>query len=496
MVAALHAPNRTDSSVPLGAAVSGVGGLIAGRYRLMARLGSGAMGVVWQAYDELLHRVVAIKQLVVPSGLSDTDGDDVTSLVLQEARITARLQHPHVIAVHDLVQHYGYPCLVMEYLPSRSLATVLSTHGVLIHQAVAGIGTQISAALAAAHAAGVIHRDIKPGNVLLADDGTAKITDFGISHTVGELTGTSSGILVGTPAYLAPEVAQGHRADFASDVFSLGATLYTALEGTPPFGLDDNAVFLLDRVASGQIIPPRRCGALTPLLLHLLERHPGDRPTMRQAHAVLAMLDDGLAQSDGDLFACTLPLSGLNPPLPPLPSLPASCVEPMPPQQTPHTTGSTPVDASAGRPPTQHDDSDLPAPPLPSLPPNSVEPMEPQQTPRTADSPPVDTAASQPPAEYDDLRWSGAQLLLVGAILVAVLAAGVLVTTFVGRIPTPTNQTASLADISGVPDLDLQTFPVQLELGHPTRGTPPPSAVIQINTHNTPQQSPQTTNDY
>jgi serine/threonine protein kinase len=469
MVAALDAEDRIGRSVPLGAAVGGVGGLIAGRYRLMARLGSGAMGLVWQAYDEVLHRIVAIKQLVLPSDLSDTDGDEVTGLMIREARITARLQHPHVIAVHDVVLHHGYPCLIMEYLPSRSLATVLSAHGVLVHEAVASIGTQISSALAAAHDVGIVHRDIKPGNVLLADDGTAKIADFGVSQAIGDLTVTEPGILVGTPEYLAPEVAQGHSAGFASDVFSLGATLYTALEGTPPFGLHDNAAALLDRVASGQIIPPRRCGSLTPLLRHLLERHPHNRPTMRQAHAVLAMLDDGLAPSHGDLFACTLPLSGLAPPAPPLPSFPPRPMAPVAPQQTPYTVGSSSGDVSAGQPPAQENDLNPPAQPLPSLPPNSEEPVTPEQTPSIAGSGPVDASVDHPPAEDHQLEWSsGAQLLLVGAILVAVLAAGVLVTWFVGRIPAPSTETAGVVDISNVPALHLQAFPAQPKRGGPS----------------------------
>jgi serine/threonine protein kinase len=471
MVAALDAVGNVERSMPLGVAVSGVGGLIACRYRLMARLGSGSMGVVWQAYDEALHRIVAIKQLALPWGFSNNDGDELTSLAMREGRITARLQHSHVIAVLDVVQHHGYPCLIMEYLPSRSLAIVLSAHGVLVHEAVASIGNQISSALAAAHEAGVVHRDIKPGNVLLADDGTAKITDFGVSHAVGDPTVTAPGILVGTPAYLAPEVAQGHRAGFASDVFSLGSTLYTALEGTPPFGVDDNAVALLDRVASGEIIPPRRCGALTPLLLHLLERHPENRPTMRQAQAVLAMLDDGLAQSDGDLFACTLPLSGLDPPAPPLPSLPPSSVAPVAPEQTSSTEGSTPVDGSAGQPPAEDDDLDPPVQPLLSSPPSSVAPVAPEQT-------------------------SSTQLLLVGAIIVAVLTASVLVTLFLGHGPVPSNRAAAFARPSGVPALNLQALPGQPELSDPTPGIPPPSPVIPFDSQDTPKQSPQTTIDH
>src|SRR5205085_728543 len=169
------------------------------------------------------------------------------------------------------------------------------------------------------------------------------------------------------------------------------------------------------------------------------QRHPDDRPTMRQAQAVLAMLDDGLAQSHGDLFACTLPLSGLDPPVPPLPSLPPSSVAPVAPKQTPSTAGATPVDASAG----------------------------------------------QPPAEDDDLAWSGAQLLLVGAMLVAVLTATVLVTLFVGHGPAPSSQAADLMGTSGVPALNLQAFPVQPELRDPTRGIPPPAPVIPVDSQGT-----------
>jgi serine/threonine protein kinase len=277
------------ASVP-GVAVTDEGELIAGRYRLISRLGSGAMGVVWQAQDERLHRTVAIKQLLLPSGLSDIEADEANRRAMREGRITARLYHPHTIAVFDVVEHEGQPCLIMEYLPSRSLATVLSMQGVLLPEEVARIGSQIASALAAAHKAGIVHRDIKPGNVLLADDGTVKITDFGISHAVGDVTVTATGILLGTPAYLAPEVAQGNSAGFPSDVFSLGSTLYTALEGTPPFGLNNNAIALLHNVALGEITPPRQSGPLTPLLLRLLQRNPEQRPTMQQAHDALATL--------------------------------------------------------------------------------------------------------------------------------------------------------------------------------------------------------------
>jgi eukaryotic-like serine/threonine-protein kinase len=260
--------------------VSDEGELIAGRYRLVSRLGSGAMGVVWQARDERLHRIVAIKQLLLPARLSDSEVEEASRRAMREGRITARLHHPHAIAVYDVAEHAGQPCLVMEYLASRSLAAVLSTQGVLSPEEVASIGSQIASALTAAHQAGIVHRDIKPGNVLLAEDGTVKITDFGVSHAVGDVTVTATGMLAGTPAYLAPEVAQGHSGGFSSDVFSLGATLYTALEGMPPFGINTNPIALLHQVASGEIIAPRRSGPLTPVLLGLLQRNPEQRPTM------------------------------------------------------------------------------------------------------------------------------------------------------------------------------------------------------------------------
>ncbi|MDT7717913.1 MAG: eukaryotic-like serine/threonine-protein kinase [Pseudonocardiales bacterium] len=345
--------------------VTDEGKLIAGRYRLASRLGSGAMGVVWQAHDERLHRTVAIKQVLLPSALRDIEAEEANRRAMREGRITARLHHPHAIAVFDVVEYEGQPFLIMEYLPSRSLATVLSIQGVLPPDTVARIGSQIASALAAAHVAGIIHRDIKPGNVLLADDGTAKITDFGISHAVGDVTVTATGMLAGTPAYLAPEVAQGNSAGFPSDVFSLGSTLYTALEGTPPFGLNTNAIALLHQVALGEIAPPKQSGPLIPLLLRLLQRNPEQRPTMSQAHDALATLAADLAGSRGGLAAPTLPISQNDPPFERVPTTQPTLLEFTPPQQTPiksappqemrTTVASTNEDATVGKPPTGSD---------------------------------------------------------------------------------------------------------------------------------------------
>jgi serine/threonine protein kinase len=258
------------------------GRLVAGRYRLEHRVGDGGMGAVWRALDERLDRVVAVKQLQPPVGLSQDEADQARQRVFREARIAARLQHPNAIAVYDAADDDGQPVLVMEYLPSRSLATVLAEHGPLPPGEAARIGAQIASALAAAHAAGIVHRDVKPGNILLGEDGTAKIGDFGISHATGDVTVTRTGLLAGTPAFLSPEAARGERPGPASDVFSLGATLYAAVEGIPPFGDGDNPIALLHRVAAGQVAPPRRAGALAEPLMRMLRDDPAARPTMAQ----------------------------------------------------------------------------------------------------------------------------------------------------------------------------------------------------------------------
>ncbi|HEX2297696.1 MAG TPA: serine/threonine-protein kinase [Pseudonocardiaceae bacterium] len=268
------------------------GEMIADRYRLLTRVGSGAMGVVWQAYDERLHRVVAVKQLLLHSGASPDKAEEANRRAMREGRITARLHHPHAITVYDVAEHQGKPCLIMEYLRSESLSTVLDTRGALPPEQVARIGRQITSALSAAHEAGIVHRDIKPGNVLLADDGTAKITDFGISRAIGDGTVTVTGVLAGTPAFFAPEVAKGQDADFPADVFSLGATLYAAVEGQPPFGLDDNAIALLFRITTSEVPEPQQAGPLAPLLTWTLDRDPARRPTMRQLHDALTAVTE------------------------------------------------------------------------------------------------------------------------------------------------------------------------------------------------------------
>jgi serine/threonine protein kinase len=225
--------------------------LIGDRYRLVKPIATGGMGTVWEGWDERLQRRVAIKQLHPPQpGLDPEAARVAAERVLREARNAARLHHPHAVPVYDVVDDEGRPCLVMQYLPAQSLQQVLAARGPLDIPTVARIGSEVASALEAAHQVGIVHRDVKPGNVLIDGEGTAKLTDFGISHAMGDPSLTSTGLVTGTPAYLAPEVARGAPATPASDVFSLGATLFTALEGVSPFGDGQNAMATLHRAAA------------------------------------------------------------------------------------------------------------------------------------------------------------------------------------------------------------------------------------------------------
>jgi serine/threonine protein kinase len=293
--------------------VTAPGRLVAGRYRLQLQIGGGGMGAVWLAQDELLGRRVAVKQVLTAPGVNAEEADQQRQRALREGRIAARLSHPHAISVYDVALEHGQPWLVMEYLPSRSLAEVLNEDGVLRVDQVAQVGAQVADALAATHAAGIVHRDVKPANILIGEggpvEGLVKITDFGISHASGDVTLTQTGQITGTPAFLAPEVARGHPMTEASDVFSLGATLYTCLEGSPPFGMEDNALGMLHRVAGGNIVPPRRSGSLTQPLRSILAADPADRPTMPEVRDQLAKLAAG---RDGDTTTILLARTDLG----------------------------------------------------------------------------------------------------------------------------------------------------------------------------------------
>ncbi|AXB48471.1 serine/threonine-protein kinase [Amycolatopsis albispora] len=260
------------------------------------------MGVVWRAIDERLERSVAVKQILAQPGLSEAERINSRQRAMREAKNAARFQHPNAIVVFDIAQHDGDPCLIMEYLPSRSLAAVLAENPTLPLPQVARIGEQVAAALVAAHRAGIVHRDVKPGNILIDDAGTTKITDFGISRAAGDLTLTQTGLIGGTPAYLAPELARGADPSPGSDVFALGATLYHALEGVAPYGNSTNQLALLYKAANGKVEPPRKSGAATALLMSMLQVEPEERPSMPEARERLA----ALARGEGDTRAAAV----------------------------------------------------------------------------------------------------------------------------------------------------------------------------------------------
>ena len=275
-----------------GGAMSGPGDLVARRYRLVRRLGGGGMGVVWEARDERLDRTVAVKELQPQRDLTPDEAELANRRAMREARITAQLEHPYAVSVFDVVDHQGQICLIMQFVPSQPLSRLIRGVAVLSPEQTARIGFQVGSALAAAHEIGIVHRDVKPGNVLVAADGTARISDFGISHALGDRSLAVPGMVHGTPAFLAPEIARGGEYGYASDVYGLGATLYAAVEGAPPFGTDQNPVALLQKVATGRFVPPVHSARLTPLLLRMLVDDPAERPSMAAVAQRLGELGD------------------------------------------------------------------------------------------------------------------------------------------------------------------------------------------------------------
>jgi len=268
----------------MGSAMPASSTLVASRYRLGAELGSGGMGVVWEAYDELLHRTVAVKEIRYPIGISDTEREKLARRTLREARAVAAVEDPHAVRVFDIVEQDGRPWLVMELVRGRTLTDKLREDGPLPAPEVARIGLALLDALQTAHAAGVLHRDVKPSNVICGEDGRVALTDFGIATVDSDPTDvTTSGQLVGSPAYMAPERARGEKPTAASDLWSLGATLWTAAEGQPPY--DEGSAFAtMTKVVSED--PPAcvRCdGPLGGVLTALMAREPSARPTIDEA---------------------------------------------------------------------------------------------------------------------------------------------------------------------------------------------------------------------
>ncbi|HEY6297842.1 MAG TPA: protein kinase, partial [Streptosporangiaceae bacterium] len=266
---------------------------IAGRYRLLAPIGRGAMGVVWRARDQLLDRDVAIKEVLISAMLSPQERHNAYQRTLREAKTAARLNHPGVVTVYDVAEDEGRPWIIMQLVSAQSLDQVLSTSGPLSPRRTAEMGRQLLAALSSAHAAKVLHRDVKPSNVLLGRDDRAVLTDFGIATFAGDTRLTQTGMVMGSPGFTAPERIRGEDATPASDLWSLGATLYAAVEGHGPFERRGGAITTMSAIINEEAPAAPTAGALAPVIAALLRREPADRP---DAAAATRMINEVLPQ--------------------------------------------------------------------------------------------------------------------------------------------------------------------------------------------------------
>ncbi|WP_329424503.1 protein kinase [Streptosporangium sp. NBC_01495] len=269
-------------------------GIIGARYRLLERIGRGGMGTVWRARDEVLGREVAVKEVIPSPDLTGPEREVFTVRTLREARAAGRIGHPGVATVYDVIEEYGRPWIVMQLVDSRTLGAVIREDGPLPPMRVARIGLEVLGALLAAHQAGVLHRDVKPDNVLLAKDGRAVLTDFGIAVLEGDSSITRTGSLIGTPAFIAPERASGGPAEFASDLWSLGVTLHVAVEGRSPFERA-HPLATLSAVMHQEPSPMRFAGPLAPVIFGLLHKDPARRMSAREVQIQLTSLVNGTA---------------------------------------------------------------------------------------------------------------------------------------------------------------------------------------------------------
>jgi len=265
--------------------------VIAGRYRLLSPLGEGGMGTVWRAHDDVLQREVAVKEVRAPAGLPAPDVERMYTRLEREAWAAARVTHPNVVTVFDVATEDGRPWIVMELVRGQSLADLLD-QGPLSPARAAEIGAEILAALRAAHTAGVLHRDVKPANVLIAGDGRVVLTDFGIATVEGDSSLTRTGEVIGSPEYLPPERALGRSPGPESDLWSLGVLLYAAVEGISPYR-QDTPLSTLRAIVDDELPPARRAGPLGSVIEGLLRKEPTDRTPAEQAEKNLRLVAAG-----------------------------------------------------------------------------------------------------------------------------------------------------------------------------------------------------------
>ncbi len=279
--------------------------LLAGRYRLVDVIGSGGMGRVWRAHDELLHRAVAVKELTAALYVSESEKAVLLARTRAEARAAARINHSAVVTLHDVLDHDGRPWIVMELVEGHSLADAVKEAGRIEPREAARVGLWVLRALTAAHAAGVLHRDIKPGNVLLSQDGRVLLTDFGIAQVEGDTTITRTGEIVGSVDYLAPERLRGEDPGPSSDLWALGATLYTAVEGRSPFRRT-SPLTTMQAVVEDEADELRYAGPLAPVITALLLKDPAVRPGAAEAEQMLAEAAEGRRPRAAEQYVPTL----------------------------------------------------------------------------------------------------------------------------------------------------------------------------------------------
>ncbi|WP_037368661.1 serine/threonine-protein kinase [Amycolatopsis orientalis] len=365
--------------------MSSEGSIVGERYRLDQPIGRGRAGIVWLAFDTRLFRTVAIKRMYLPVGLPPDRAEQARAMAMEEGKAAARIDHPCAITVYDVLPDGPDVWLVMEYIPSRGMAVFLAEYGTLTPEQAAFLGIQLGDAMASIHSAGIVHRTLEPNTVLLADDGSVKLTDIGITG--------------GGPhaAYVAPEVARGAPPSAAADVFSLGATLYTAVEGVPPFGDDGKSP---ER-------PPENAGPLAGALQKMLRADPAARPTMDDTVHALKAITVGREQT-----------AFIPPTAPALPTLPAS--RPMPAQQQPNVPEPTQQIRPQQQPPQSAPLMQLPVQQVPQAP-APAQPMQQMQPPTARYTP----TPAQQAASAQALREKAAArrriILTVAAILCAIL---------------------------------------------------------------------------
>src|SRR3954471_15263938 len=262
------------------------GRLLAGRYRLGEILGQGGMGTVWRASDQTLGRTVAVKELRFPSSVEEDEKRRLITRTLREAKAIARIRSNGAVTVYDVVDEDDRPWIVMELIEGRSLADVVRDDGPLTPQRAAEVGLAVLDVLRAAHQAGILHRDVKPSNVLISDDGRVVLTDFGIAQVEGDPSVTSTGMLVGAPSYISPERARGHKPGPPADLWSLGGLLYAAVEGAPPYD-KGSAIATLTAVMTEPVEEPKNAGPLKDVIYGLLTKDPAQRLDDGRARAML-----------------------------------------------------------------------------------------------------------------------------------------------------------------------------------------------------------------